>query len=75
LNFALTLEDRELALQPTIELEANEEPEPQIMISASGEVTPFQAAVSRSLANGRFILKAELDGSIEVTEDGYERRL
>jgi general secretion pathway protein H len=75
LSFALTLEERELALERTFELEANEEPEPQIMISSSGEVTPFQAAVSRDLASGRFVLKAELDGSVEVTEDGYERRL
>jgi general secretion pathway protein H len=75
LNLALTLEERELRLEPTLDQQANEEPEPQIMILASGEVTPFQAAVFRSLTSGRFILTAELNGSLEVTEDGFDRRL
>jgi len=77
LNLSLVLEDRELALDPDFEAEEPEAPEdvePQIMVLSSGELTPFEAAVYRDFAGGRFTLTAELDGSLEISEDGFDSR-
>jgi len=82
----LRVEDRDLVLEPEVaavmsgadeeeeeeEEEEDDGPEPQIMILSSGEMTPFEASFYRDLADGRFILTAELDGSFEVSEDGFD---
>jgi general secretion pathway protein H len=74
LELSLALEDRDAVLAPTLELDEREEPEPQIMILSSGEVTPFEATVSREFVEGRYVLAAELDGTIDITEEGFARR-
>lgn len=72
LDLALTLEERRVVLAPNFDRIDDDEPEPQVLILSSGEVTPFTAEFSRDLTEGRFVLQVGVDGSIEVTEDDYE---
>ena len=72
LNLSLTLEDRALVLDPDFDAKEPEDLEPQIMILSSGELTPFEAAVYRNFADGRFTLTAELNGTLEISEDGFD---
>lgn len=79
LELELRVEDRDLVLDTGFDLDRDEDdadeddPEPQIMVLSSGEMTPFEASFSRSMADGRFTLTAGLDGTIEVTQDGFDR--
>ncbi|MBN1237158.1 MAG: type II secretion system minor pseudopilin GspH [Gammaproteobacteria bacterium] len=78
LNVELRVEDRDLVLDPGFEADEGDEesedgPEPQIMVLSSGEITPFEASFNRDTMRGRYTLKAELDGTIEISPDGYER--
>jgi general secretion pathway protein H len=80
LNLDLRVEDRELVLNREFEAErsadADEEedrPEPQVMILSSGEMTPFEAAFYRDLTGGRVTLAAELDGTIEIAQQGFDQ--
>jgi general secretion pathway protein H len=72
LRLKLKLEDRTLVLDtPKGEDEdRTQEPEPQVVILSSGEMTPFEAEIRRDAAGGRFLLTAELNGNIEITQDG-----
>lgn len=72
LAMALSLEDREVVLEPEFDEELLAAPEPQVIILASGEVTPFEAEFYRDLNGGRFVLTAGLDGSMELTERGFD---
>jgi general secretion pathway protein H len=72
LNLSLTLEKRRLTLAPDFEGQDIEDVEPQVMVLSSGEVTPFEAAVYRDFTDGHFTLTAGLDGTLEITEDGFE---
>lgn len=74
LNLALTVEDRDLVLAPSFDRLETEEPEPQIMVLSSGELTPFTAELSRDFTDGRFVLEVGIDGKMEITEDGYDER-
>lgn len=77
LNLSLVLEDREVVLEAGFDMDEPENPqdvEPQIMVLSSGELTPFAAAVYRDFAGGRFTLTAELDGKLEISEDGFDSR-
>jgi general secretion pathway protein H len=74
LNLSLTLEDRRLVLDPNFDARESEDPEPQVMILSSGELTPFEAAVYRDFTDGRFTLTAELDGTLEISENGFDSR-
>lgn len=71
LRLDLVIEEREVVLAPTFERIEDEEPEPQVMILSSGELTPFTAELSRELAEGRFVLTVGIDGKIEVAEDDF----
>jgi general secretion pathway protein H len=71
LALSLALEGREVALEPDFDPEFLEEPEPQLIIFASGEMTPFEAGFYRGVADGRFLLTGELDGTLEVSQDGF----
>jgi general secretion pathway protein H len=74
LNLTLRMEDRKLVLDPergkSAKPKANE-PKPQVVILSSGEITPFQAAIYRDVAGGRYLLSGGLDGKIEIAEDGF----
>ena len=72
LSMALSLEDREVVLEQAFDEELLADPEPQVIILASGEVTPFEAEFYRELNGGRFVLTAELDGSLELSERGFD---
>lgn len=72
LTMALSLEDREVVLEAGFDPELLEDPEPQVLILASGEITPFEAEFYRELNGGRFVLTAELDGSLELSERGFD---
>ncbi|MCY3730931.1 MAG: type II secretion system minor pseudopilin GspH [Rhodospirillaceae bacterium] len=71
LVMALSLEDRAVVLEPGFDNERPAVPEPQVVILASGEVTPFEAAFYRNLNGGRFVLNARIDGSVEISERGF----
>ncbi len=72
LSLGLRLEDRDISLDIEFEPEALEEPEPQVVLLASGEMTPFEVAFYRELNGGQIRLSAELDGSLEVSAVGFD---
>ena len=72
LSMGLSLEDREVVLEQEFDPELLADPEPHVIILASGEVTPFEAEFYRELNGGRFVLTAELDGSLELSERGFD---
>lgn len=75
LQLALVLEDREVRLMQDFEpADRDELPTPQVVLLASGEVTPFEAAFFRDFDGGRFILDVEFDGSVTVSEDDFDTR-
>jgi general secretion pathway protein H len=75
LELRLALDDRELELLRDFESQEIENPEPQLLILSSGEVTPFELDVYRGPAvGGHFTLKGELDGTLEVSKEGYDLR-
>ena len=72
LAMTLFLEDREVVLDPEYEPEFGQQPQPQVMLLASGEITPFEARLFRDPAGGRYLLEGTLDGSLEVTRSGFD---
>lgn len=72
LSLGLRLEDRDITLDREFDPEALEAPEPQVVLLASGEMTPFEAAFYRDLNGGRILLSAALDGTLEVSELGFD---
>jgi general secretion pathway protein H len=75
LELTLALDDRELELLRDFESQEIENPEPQLLILSSGEVTPFELDVYRGpVVGGHFTLKGELDGSLEISKEGYDSR-
>ncbi len=72
LAVTLFLEDREVVLDSEYEPEVGQQPQPQVMLLASGEITPFEARLFRDPAGGRYLLEGTLDGSLEVTRSGFD---
>lgn len=72
LSLGLRLEDRDITLDREFDPEALEAPAPQVVLLASGEMTPFEAAFYRDLNGGRILLSAALDGTLEVSELGFD---
>jgi general secretion pathway protein H len=71
LSMALELDGRPVQLVPDFESQDIENPEPQIMVLSSGEVTPFTLELTRDGIDGRFELTAQLDGKLEVAREGF----
>lgn len=71
LSMSLVLDGREVALDPDFESQDVETPAPQVMLLSSGEVTPFTVELRRDGIEGRYELTAELNGDIEVTQEGF----
>ena len=69
LSLALSVEDRDIALEPGIDTEGVLAPEPQVLILSSGEMTPFVATVSRDFDGRRRVLRATFDGVLEISSD------
>ena len=72
LAMSLVLDGRDVPLEPSFESQEIENAEPQIMLLASGEVTPFTIEMERDGTGGRFELTAELDGKVTVVERGFD---
>lgn len=71
LSMALLLDGREVPLEPDFESQDVDNPEPQVMVLSSGEVTPFTVEMSRAGIAGRFELTAQLNGDVEVKQEGF----
>jgi general secretion pathway protein H len=74
LSLSLVMEDRKVVLKRDFKDQDVDNPEPQIMLLSSGEVTPFEADVYRERGGGHFSLTAELNGKLSVAQDGYASR-
>ena len=71
LALALIVEDREVVLGEALDAEDLDDPQPQILILSSGEMTPFEARVSRDPTIGEHVLTGTVDGTIEIGKRGY----
>lgn len=72
LSMALVLDGREVPLDPDFESQDIETPEPQVMLLSSGEVTPFTIEMTRAGIDGRFEMTTQLDGKIDVVQEGFD---
>jgi general secretion pathway protein H len=74
LSFDVRLDDRELILDEEFEEEIDEDaaPEPQVLVLASGELTPFEAGISADIGDGRFVLAVDLTGNLEISNEGFD---
>lgn len=72
ISMMLFLEDQEVVLEPEFNQELIADPEPQVIIYGSGELTPFKAIFSRESNNESFAITAEANGSLEISEQGYD---
>lgn len=72
IELALFLDDREVSLEPEQEPEPGEQPQPQVVLLASGEITPFEAHLFRDAGGGRYLIEGALDGSLQVTRSGFD---
>ena len=71
-SIGLFLEDQEVVLESEINQEILVDPDPQVIIYASGELTPFKAVFSREGNDGSFVITAEINGSLKLSEEGYD---
>jgi hypothetical protein len=71
---ALVLDGREVELKRDFKNVDIEKPQPQVMLLSSGELTPFKLEVSREGRAGRFELTGELDGTLKISEAGFDGR-
>jgi len=75
LELGLALDGKDVELEKKFEtIDREKDPQPQIMILSSGELTPFQLDVSRVNINGHYALTGELGGKLSVAEEGYAAR-
>lgn len=74
LNLVLSLDDRDVPLLPDFDAQEIKNPEPQVLVLSSGEITPFSASIYRNRDGGHYILTAAADGGLEITEDGFSAR-
>lgn len=66
LAFELEMEGRRVLLRPA---GAVESPLPQLLVTASGEVSPYRLTLARSGSGARLTLQGAPDGSIELLRD------
>lgn len=73
LRFELALEGRYVTLNTQFDDAPEDETdaEPQLYVLASGEVTPFELDLLFAENRGRYRLTAEIDGTLEVTREGF----
>jgi general secretion pathway protein H len=71
LDLALVVEDREVVLAEEFDDDDLDDPEPQVLVFSSGEMTPFEARVFRDPNVGEHVLTAALNGTIEISTRGY----
>ena len=71
LDLAVVVEDREIVLAERIDADDEDDPEPQVLILSSGEMTPFEARIFHDAIAGEHVLTAVADGTIETESRGY----
>jgi general secretion pathway protein H len=74
LELELALDGRRVDLLRDFESQEIENPEPQVLLLASGELTPFELDLYRDRGGGHFTLKSMLDGTLEISKEGYDSR-
>jgi general secretion pathway protein H len=72
LSLSLVLDGRDVPLEREFDDQDIENPEPQIMLLSSGEVTPFTIEMAREGIDGRFELTTALDGKVTLAEKGFD---
>jgi general secretion pathway protein H len=74
ISVELRLEGRDLTLEEDFDVAAEEDAaaEPQVLILATGELTPFTAGFYTDFNGGRFLLTAAIDGTLEVSREGFD---
>ncbi len=74
LQLSLELDDREVRLTRDFDsMNVNQQPEPQVIVFGTGEVTPFEVGFFRELTGGRYVLSTEFDGTTSVVSDGFDQ--
>jgi general secretion pathway protein H len=68
----LFLDGREVQLERNFESLDADEPQPQVMVLSSGEVTPFRIELMRDGNDGRYELEGALDGTVTITEENFD---
>jgi type II secretion system protein H len=69
LEMEVAVDDRKLVLEPRPEIEDGESTSrPQVMLLATGEMTPFNFEVFRDPLGTRFVLSGEFDGTMEIQQ-------
>ena len=66
LALELEIEGRRVLLKPA---ETTEQPLPQVLVAASGEVVPYRLSLLRSASGARVTLAGRPDGSIELSRN------
>jgi len=75
LELGLVLDGKDVELEKKFEtIDREKDVVPQVMILSSGELTPFGLHVARVGTNGHYTLTGELDGKLNVAEEGYAVR-
>jgi general secretion pathway protein H len=70
-DLALVVEDRELVLEDEFDPQDIDNPQPQVLILSSGEMTPFEARIFRSFDGGQYVLTAAAGGNSEISSRGF----
>jgi len=74
LTLELVLDGREVDLERDFDGLEGEDPQPQVMVLASGEVTPFEASIYRDRTGGHYDVAAELDGTVTLSRADFDAR-
>lgn len=70
----IRLDDRDVSLEAGFDRKLGEDagPEPQLLVLATGEITPFFATFHRDLEDAHVAVRGTLTGGLEITKDENE---
>lgn len=74
LSLVLVLDGREVELERDFEALDGEDPQPHVMVLASGEITPFEASIYRERTGGHYDVTAALDGTLTMSRADFDAR-
>ncbi|MDX1561521.1 MAG: type II secretion system minor pseudopilin GspH [Gammaproteobacteria bacterium] len=71
--FEVSIDDRDVLLEPELDADSDDPPEPQVLIFSSGEMTPFVASFVREsdVTEDRILLSSEFDGTMEISREAF----
>jgi general secretion pathway protein H len=72
LSLEMRLDDRQVRLERYFDEEFLAMPEPQLLLLATGEQTPFEIGFYRDFSGGRFRLVGDFSGEIEIRRSGFD---